>query len=244
MLFRSVNFSSPGAARRDTQHKPVSPKEDNEVIRKRVEQDFTRSNRRALPVSLMACAVALGLAVWGNGHAQSDAQSGDRKPDPAMVKRGEYLVTIAGCNDCHTPWKMTDQGPAPDMSRMLSGHPHDMKVSTPPKIESPDWMGVASSTFTAWAGPWGISYSINLTPHETTGLAAWTEDMFINAMRTGKHMATSRPIMPPMPWQNLSKATEGDLKAIFAYLRTIPPIDNLVPDYQPPTVEGEGHSGH
>jgi mono/diheme cytochrome c family protein len=41
----------------------------------------------------------------------------------AQIARGKYLVGITGCSDCHTPLKMTDAGPVPDMSRWLSGHP-------------------------------------------------------------------------------------------------------------------------
>ena len=87
---------------------------------------------------------------------------------------------------------------------------------------------------TAFAGPWGISYSANLTPDKNTGLGIWTEDMFLKAMKTGKHMGTSREIQPPMPWPWIGKATDEDLKAIFAYLQSIPPIVNHVPDYEPP----------
>ena len=55
------------------------------------------------------------------------------------------------------------------------------------------------------------------------------------AMKEGKHlgMDNQRPIMPPMPWQGLSMWPDEDLKAVFAYLKSIPPIDNLVPAYQP-----------
>jgi hypothetical protein len=66
------------------------------------------------------------------------------------------------------------------------------------------------------------------------GLGIWTEEMFINAIRTGRHYGVSRPIMPPMPWQNYRHFTDDDIKAVFAYLRSIPPIFNEVPEYQPP----------
>jgi mono/diheme cytochrome c family protein len=151
---------------------------------------------------------------------------------PAMspVERGKYIVSTAGCNDCHTPWKMGPNGPEPDMTRMLSGHPESEKTANkPPKLDGP-WMAAASQTFTAWAGPWGISYTANLTPDQNTGLGIWTEDMFIKAIREGKHMATSRPILPPMPWAVYRNLTDDDLKAVFAYLKTIPAIHNQVPD--------------
>lgn len=149
------------------------------------------------------------------------------------IKRGEYLVTIGGCHDCHTPFKMTDTGPVPDMDRMLSGHPEELVMPPPPAMEGP-WVWAGAGTNTAFAGPWGVSYAINLTPDTNTGMGVWTEDLFIAAMKSGKHFGTSRPIMPPMPWQNLSRATDQDLKAIYAYLRSIKPISNRVPEYQPP----------
>ncbi|HKV98345.1 MAG TPA: c-type cytochrome [Vicinamibacterales bacterium] len=150
---------------------------------------------------------------------------------PAMspVERGKYIVTAGGCNDCHTPWKMGPNGPEPDMTRMLSGHPEGVKVDKPPKLEGM-WMAAVSNDFTTWSGPWGISYTANLTPDQNTGLGIWTEDMFIKAIREGKHMGTSRPILPPMPWPAFRNYNDDDLKAIFAYLKTIPAIHNQVPD--------------
>ena len=156
-------------------------------------------------------------------------------PSADLVAGGRYLVTVVGCNDCHTPYKMGKTGPEPDMTRMLSGHPEGMKLPPPPKLEGP-WGMVGSHTNTAWAGPWGISYSMNLTPDENTGIGIWTEDMFIRAMRTGKHMGTSRTILPPMPWPWYGKMRDEELKAMFAYLKSIPPIKNRVPDPTPPGV--------
>lgn len=155
-------------------------------------------------------------------------------PAAGRAERGKYLITIMGCNDCHTPFKMGANGmPEPDMTRMLSGHPETMKLPPPPAPAGP-WIASFAGTFTAFAGPWGVSYAANLTPDQNTGLGIWTEQMFIQAMRTGKHMGTSRPISPPMPWMWVGKATDDDLKAIYAYLRTVPPIVNHVPDYQEP----------
>jgi hypothetical protein len=142
------------------------------------------------------------------------------------------------CNDCHTPFKMGPKGPEPDMSRMLSGHPEQMKLPPPPKPVGP-WIGAFTATDTAFAGPWGITYAANLTPDQNTGLGIWTEDMFLKALKSGKHMGTSREIQPPMPWQWLGRATDEDLKAIFAYLKSIPPISNHVPDYEPPAAPGQ-----
>lgn len=152
------------------------------------------------------------------------------------VERGKYLVTITGCNDCHTTKKIGPNGPEPDMSKMLAGYPEDFKMPAPPNAPTDaPWPIVTNPTLTAWSGPWGVSFAANLTPDQNTGLGIWTEKMFVDAMRTGKHMGISRPILPPMPWQDIAAMSDADLKAVFAYLRTIPPIVNHVPDPLPPT---------
>jgi mono/diheme cytochrome c family protein len=154
----------------------------------------------------------------------------DKSHKPAAadpVARGKYLVTFGGCNDCHTPFKSTANGFVPDMARMLSGHPSDTRLPAPGLKPGP-WSAVTAGN-TAWAGPWGITYSSNLTPDTNTGLGIWTEEMFLKAMRTGKHMGGGRDILPPMPWQGLAALTDDDLKAIHAYLRSIPAIKNQVP---------------
>lgn len=146
------------------------------------------------------------------------------------VKRGQYLTIIGGCHDCHTPLKMGAHGPEPDMSLALSGHPEALVMPPAPKLPAGPWMWTGAATNTAFAGPWGVSYARNLTPEELTGMGIWTEEMFIKTLRTGKHFGVSRPILPPMPWQNLAQATDEDLKSIYAYLRSIKPIKNQVPD--------------
>ena len=145
------------------------------------------------------------------------------------VDRGKYIVSTAGCHDCHTPMKMGPNGPEPDMSRALSGHPAEEKVEKGPALSGP-WIAAVNTTGTAWSGPWGISYTANLTPDRNTGLGIWTEDMFMRAIREGKHMGTSRPILPPMPWPVYRNLTDDDLKSVFAYLQSLKPIANRVPD--------------
>jgi mono/diheme cytochrome c family protein len=154
----------------------------------------------------------------------------------AQVARGAYLVTVGGCNDCHTPWKMGANGPEPDMTRMLSGHPETYVITAPAETPNGEWQHAAimGPTSTAFSGPWGVSFTANLTPDRNTGLGIWTEDMFIKTIRTGRHWGVSRPILPPMPWFNYRHMTDEDLKAVFAYLRSIPPVVNHVPDPIPP----------
>jgi mono/diheme cytochrome c family protein len=149
------------------------------------------------------------------------------------VERGRYLVTAIGCNDCHTPLKMTERGPEPDETRFLSGHPSQLKMPRPPKGDGA-WLWSGAATNTAFAGPWGVTFAANLTPDQNSGLGIWTEDMFVRALRTGRHMGTSRPIMPPMPWPAFKNLNDEDLKSIYAFLRTIRPITNHVPQYLEP----------
>jgi hypothetical protein len=192
---------------------------------------------RATPRTLLFAATAVlfvaavGFVTLRRGEAQESAPSG---VPLHVVQRGEYLVKIMGCNDCHTPWKMGPQGPEPDMTRFLSGHPEQIGPLPRAKVAEPFiWSGFATNT--AFNGPWGVSYAFNLTPEQNTGLGIWTEEMFVKTIRTGRHMGVSRPINPPMPWPAYRNATDDDLKAIYAYLRTIKPIVNHVPDYVPPT---------
>jgi cytochrome c553 len=171
---------------------------------------------------VLGAVLAAAVAAAATAHA---APSGDGTP----AERGGYLVLAGGCNDCHTPFKMGAHGPEPDMSRMLSGHPHDLVLPPPPKPEGPwIWFGAASNT--AFAGPWGVSYTANLTPDPETGLGSWDADTFVRAIRTGKHKGAGREILPPMPWPSMSKLTDEDLRAIFAYLQTVPAIRNQVPE--------------
>jgi hypothetical protein len=148
----------------------------------------------------------------------------------ALVSRGKYLVNFGGCQDCHTPKVMTDEGPAPDLTRDLAGHPEGKKIPSFSKEQvAPGKWYLCSEDMTAWVGPWGVSYSANLTPDENTGIGLWTEDMFVEAMRSGKHMGAGRPILPPMPWMFIANLTLEDQKAIFAYLKSLKPIKNTVP---------------
>ena len=149
------------------------------------------------------------------------------------VSRGKYLVAVLGCDDCHTPMKMGARGPEPDMTRRLSGHPRELKVPGGPPVDGKGWVWAGNATNTAFAGPWGVTYAVNLTS-DATGIGAWTEANFVRAIKEGKHLGVGRPINPPMPWPAYRQATEEDLKAIYAYLKTVPPVKNAAPEYQPP----------
>jgi mono/diheme cytochrome c family protein len=148
--------------------------------------------------------------------------------DNPVVGRGRYLVTTSGCHDCHTPWKMGEYGPEPDMARMLSGHPESLELRPPPALQG-SWVVAASETNTAWYGPWGISYTATLTPDPETGLGTWTLRTVTDTIRSGRHEGRGRLLLPPMPIPMYKHFTDADLESIFAYLQSIPPIRNRVP---------------
>lgn len=165
--------------------------------------------------------------------ASTTAAADEERTKQQIIARGEHLVTTAGCHDCHTPLKMGANGPEPDMSRMLSGHPAGMKLPPPPAPSGP-WIAAVAATNTAWSGPWGISYTANLTPDMETGLGSWSRDTFVQTIRTGRHLGRGRPVLPPMPIPAYRNFTDDELGAIFAYLQTIKPLVNKVPEPTPP----------
>lgn len=122
------------------------------------------------------------------------------------VERGQYLTTIMGCNDCHTPGTFYGN---PDFDRKLSG------------------------SELGWVGPWGTTYARNLTPDMETGLGKWSEDDITKALRTGMRPDGST-LLPPMPWQMYTNLSDDDVYSIAAYLKSLPAVSHKMPDRLPP----------
>ncbi len=150
------------------------------------------------------------------------------------ITRGEYLVNTSGCNDCHSPKMMTDKGPVPDPALLLSGHPENLPLPGSDTATSNHWI-LFHMGGTAAKGPWGTSFAANLTP-DPTGLGNWSEEQFFNAMRKGyyKGIEGGRMLLPLMPWPAYAQMTDEDLRSIFAYLKSLPPVKNIVPAPLPP----------
>lgn len=167
--------------------------------------------------------------------SSSDSPSADTKNDfggfESQVKWGEHLVHIAGCNDCHTPKKMGPNGPENDMSLMLSGHPAGAPAADFDKNEAAKKGLIITQTFTAWTGPWGVTYAPNLTS-DSTGIGGWKEEQFIKCLHEKKWMGLegTRPLMPPMSMMPATEMSDTELKAIFAYLKSTPPVKNVIPE--------------
>lgn len=174
--------------------------------------------------------ILLGCAEEGKARPKTQAE---------MIALGKYIVHTSGCDDCHTPKIFTEKGPVFDTTRRFSGYPADEVL---PAIDmnmiGPDKWVATEKHLGAWVGPWGISYASNLTPDNATGIGTLTEEMFIKCMREGKFMGVGRPLLPPMPWEVYGMKTDEDLKAIYAYLMSIKPINNEVP--QPVSPDNAG----
>lgn len=124
------------------------------------------------------------------------------RADETPVQRGHYLVTIMGCNDCHTPGTLLGK---PDMTHALSGSEVGFEV---PGL--------------------GIFYGPNLTPDKETGIGSWSKEQIVTAITTGVR-PDGRILAPPMPVQWFKHLKPADAMAIAEYLKTLPPVKRKVP---------------
>lgn len=125
-----------------------------------------------------------------------------RGADRGQIERGKYLVTIGGCNDCHTPGYFFGK---PDAKRELGGSEVGFDV---PGL--------------------GVFYGPNLTPDKETGLGTWSKADIVKALQTGVR-PDGRGLAPVMPWPAFAKLTKPDAEAIAAYLKSLPTVKNKVP---------------
>ena len=158
-------------------------------------------------------------------------ESSTEMTDAQMLERGKLLVTVGDCDACHTPKKFGAKGPELDLTRRFSGRPAGMEVPPVDTSLLHNW-AYLSHDLSSFVGPWGVSFPANLTPDNETGIGTWQPEMFINAIRTGKHLGVpdGRPILPPMTTETLAQLTDEDLKAMFMYLKSMPTVKNKVPD--------------
>jgi len=180
-----------------------------------------------------ALMLVLGFILFSCNNNSTGLASAPSKD--SLIKRGAYLVTTMGCNDCHSPKKMGPNGPEPDPDRLLSGHPAGLPL--PPAADtttSKNWL-LFNPGVTAFVGPWGTSFAANLTS-DPTGMGGWTIERFSKALREGKYngIEGTRAILPPMPWPNYTHVSDQDLLALFTYLQSTKPVKNLVPQPIPP----------
>ncbi|MGY5850101.1 diheme cytochrome c-553 [Salegentibacter sp. F14] len=152
-----------------------------------------------------------------------------------LVKRGEYLVNTIGCQDCHSPKRMGNQGPEYIEELAFSGYQASSEL--PPISQDAlkkGWM-LMNHDLTAAVGPWGISFAANLTSDDT-GIGTWSFEQFKRSLTEGKlkGQPNGRMLLPPMPWQNFKNLKEEDLRAMYEYFLSTEPVNNPVPAPIPP----------
>lgn len=176
---------------------------------------------------VLGVVTAIASSCTGPLSELGDDQEKNAVSKQELIKRGKYLVTIGACHDCHSPKILTPEGFDIDSARLLSGHPATDEI--PKAVITNDWV-LFSNDLTAFVGPWGVSFSANLTPDDT-GIGNWTLDQFKRAIRKGlyKGLEGSRQLRPPMPWQMYKTMSDDDLEAVFTYLKSIKPVQNNVP---------------
>lgn len=186
---------------------------------------------KKIHISSLATAALVALTACQKTVKPDSAQKPMAIKDSAeLVQYGKYLVTITGCNDCHTPKKMGPKGPELIEELLLSGFQGKNAIPEFDKERTQKGFAQMSPDMTAAAGPWGVSFAANLTPDET-GIGSWTFEQFKTAITQGKYKGqeSGRPLLPPMPWFNYTEMKDEDLRAIFAYLKSIKPVENVVP---------------
>jgi hypothetical protein len=166
-----------------------------------------------------------------NNHKEEVPNKLAESTDEAVVRHGEYLVTIMGCNDCHSPKRIGANGIEIIPELKLSGYPSDRPIEKFDQSLIKKGFTIFYPDLAAGAGPWGISFSGNLTPDET-GIGNWTEAQFKKALTEGKYKGLdgARMLLPAMPFQNYAKLKDEDVHAIFMYLKSIKPVKNIVPE--------------
>lgn len=196
------------------------------------QKDLSKQINWLLAAAILALVtlVAMGLTLVScSDLAKTEVIEPTDLSQEEQIKRGAYLVNTSGCHDCHSPKVMTPNGPEPDADKLLSGYRADMPL---PEIKTEalkDWV-LFNHEQTSAVGPWGVSFAANITSDET-GIGNWTEYQFLTALKKGKYkgLEGSRPLLPPMPWQVYRNMNDGDLKAIFTYLKSTKPVRNIVP---------------
>ena len=120
-----------------------------------------------------------------------------------QAERGKYLVEFGGCNDCHTPGYFFGK---PDMERYLGGSEVGFEI---PGL--------------------GVFIGRNITPDKETGIGNWTEEQIVKAIQTGVR-PDGRILAPIMPWHAFANLTAEDVAAVAAFLKSLPAVENKVPD--------------
>ncbi len=181
-------------------------------------------------IVIAAFATAGSLIISSCNSNRQNSANAAIMDSASLVKRGAYLVTIMGCDDCHSPKRMGPNGPEIIPELRLSGFQHDGKQPPIDTNQVRNGWAMLSPDLTSAVGPWGASFAGNITS-DNSGIGTWSEEQFTTALRKGKlkGMENGRGLLPPMPWFNYKNLEDNDIKAIYAFLKTTKPVNNVVP---------------
>lgn len=180
---------------------------------------------------LLSLLSGIAVCLCSCNESSQVKQTGSAPLDSAAkIKRGAYLVTIQGCNDCHSPKRMGPHGPEVIPETALSGYPESRPLTQFDTSLAKRGIAQFNEDMTATAGPWGVSFAGNLTS-DPTGAGSWPLENFKTALRHGKYkgLENARTLLPPMPWVGFSVMTDEDIAAVHAYLKSTKPVKNIPP---------------
>ena len=187
--------------------------------------------------------LAMGLLGYAALRGITNVEPARAEPPPpdrdqVLRQRGAYLMAAMGCHDCHSPHDRTGQMIS---GRELSGHPEGAPLAQwDPSLLERNILMTVSPTLTSFGGPWGVSVATNITPDRETGIGNLTAEALIRSWRSGRHWQVARHILPPMPAPAFSNLSDDDIRALHAFLMSLPATKNKVPEaiVAPPPAAG------
>ena len=181
-------------------------------------------------ISIKICSFSFLITITALFAIGCDREGkGPKNFSDRQVSEGEALVMEARCNFCHTP-ELAENDKY--FGKILFGHPSDKKLPDLPNapVGSQQWLEVVSNLdSTVWIAGDKIVFSANITPDRETGIGKWSNEDFINTIRTGMHPGWKKELNKPMPWLDYAKLSNEQLTSIYSYLMSQKPVYNKVP---------------
>ena len=164
----------------------------------------------ALVAIVLAIASLTYFAACNNNKKEEPKASTNTDSIQKVIARGDYLANhVAGCMDCHSKRDFSKySGPAVPGTEGQGGEAfsHDLLNAIP-----------------------GVVYARNITPDPETGIGSWSDDDILKALTQGINKKGDT-LFPIMPYANFNHLAKSDLLGIIAYIRTLKPIKNKVPE--------------
>lgn len=189
-------------------------------------------NYHAMPDEELASAIA---------YLRTLAPVKNSLPQTEIIFPVKYLIRNA-------PQPVTEPVPQPDLSDPVKRGAFLTRMASCADCHTPQERGQVKAGFEYAGGllfttPEATVMAANITP-DASGISFYDEDLFVQAFRTGKVKA--RTLSPIMPWYFYKDMTDEDLKAIYAYIRTLKPVKHTVDNTETPTdckLCGSKHGG-